>query len=196
MPPNSRSAPSSPTCTVTCNFLIFRKPLLPCQNVLSVCERICKVAPGEDRLFHPVLKPSQRDKFCCFCFVCEFFFFSTQLYSLLETMEPVLASEEWCYSCTSYPAQCLHLLVLAAPRCRLLARKSGLCCWREQGRSEDGRWQPDSQITSASLENSVDISLCFKGCLEFQELGPGVQAGACASVLAIPSSCYDQMQLH
>ncbi|KAF6302958.1 hypothetical protein mRhiFer1_008696 [Rhinolophus ferrumequinum] len=85
-----------------------------------------------------------------------------------------------------YPAQCLHLLVLAALRCWLLARKSGLCGWMEQGGSEDERWQPDAQITSASLENVVDISLCFKGCLEFQELGPGVRAGACASILAIP----------
>lgn len=81
-----------------------------------------------------------------------------------------------------YPAQCLHLLVLAALCCWLLARKSSLCCWMEQGRSENERWQPDSQITSASLANSVDISLYFKGCLEFQELGPGVRAGACASL--------------
>lgn len=85
-----------------------------------------------------------------------------------------------------YPAQCLHLLVLAALCCWLLARKWGLCCCMEQGRSEDERWQPDSQITSASLENSVDISLYFKGCLEFQELGPGARAGAYTSILAIP----------
>lgn len=73
-------------------FLIFREKFFPCERVLSVSERICKIAPGEERLFHPVLKPSQRDKFCCFCFVCEFF--STQLYSLPETMGPVLASKE------------------------------------------------------------------------------------------------------
>lgn len=84
MPPNSRSTPSSPTCAVTCNFLIFRKRLLPCQNVLSVCERICKVAPGEDRLFHPDLKPSQRDKFRCFCFVCEFFFPHSSIHCLKQ----------------------------------------------------------------------------------------------------------------
>lgn len=102
-----RSAPGSPTCTGSCTFLIFREKCLPCERVLSVGERVCKIAPGEERLFHPVSKPSQRDKFCCFCFVCEFF--STQLYSSPETMGPVLASKEWSYSCARYPAQCLHL---------------------------------------------------------------------------------------
>lgn len=70
----ARSTPGSSTCTVTWNFSVFRKRLFPCQKVLSVGERICKIVPGEERLFHPVLKPSQRDKFCCFRFVCEVFF--------------------------------------------------------------------------------------------------------------------------
>lgn len=80
----SRSPPGSSTCTVTCNFLIGRERLFSCQKVLSVCERICKIAPGEERLFHPVLKPSQRDKFCCFCLVCEFFFPHSSIHRLKQ----------------------------------------------------------------------------------------------------------------
>lgn len=179
----ARSTRGSSTCTVTWNFSVFRKRLFPCQKVLSVGERICKIVPGEERLFHPVLKPSQRDKFCCFRFVCEVFF-HTALF-MAENNVASVGQQRIVPFMHRYPAQCLHLLVLAALRCWLLARKSGLCGWMEQGGSEDERWQPDAQITSASLENVVDISLCFKGCLEFQELGPGVRAGACASILAI-----------
>lgn len=146
---NKRSSASGPTpgaltCTVTCNFLIFflfffGEGFFPCQKGLTVCERICKTAPGEEWLFHPVSKPSQRDKFCCFCFVCEFFFFHTALFIAWNNGASVgqqrMVLFMWSHS--------LYLLVLAALRCWLLARKPVCVAGRSRA---DQRLDAGSQI--------------------------------------------------
>ena len=128
---------------VSCYFwfcFFFGEGFFSCQKGLSVCERICNTAPGEEWLFHPVSKPSQRDKFCCFCFVCEFFFFFP--HSSIHRLK------QWgqCWPAENgaiHVARSLNLLVLAALRCWLLARKPVCVVGRSRA---DQRLNAGSQI--------------------------------------------------
>lgn len=144
--------PRPPTCTVTCNFSVWRESFFPCQQVLSICERKCKTAPGEERLFHPVLKPSQRDKFCSFYFLCEFFsffFFHTALFIAWNNGASVGQRRIVLFMCP-VPCTVPTLVSLGCPAPLAAGKKVGSMLLDGAGRSENECWQPDSQINLSS----------------------------------------------
>lgn len=97
----------------------------------------------------------------------------------------VLASKEWCYSC-SVPCTVPTLVSLGCPARLAAGKKVRSMSLDREGRSEKQHWQPDSQITSAPPANSVDIGVCFEGCLGIPRTHARCKAGGSGLIPASP----------